>query len=234
MAGIGTAPAPPVEHPPGPPRRRLGGRVSTGHVVLVVAGLVAGLANYAVLRGADDTVQVLVASRDLAAGEIVEAGLFRPVRAGLDGDLLDRVLRPGDLEAHAGSVIAAAIPAGAPLRPSDLRSPAGPGGTRRMSLAVDLSHAAGGAIRAGDRVDVIAVREGRAVYVVGGAEVVAVDRGGQGALAGLDRFAISIAVDAEAALCLAEAMETGSIEVVLSTGAAPVEATGCPRDGTPP
>lgn len=226
MTGTGTAQTPNV---PAAVRRRWLGRLSGGHVAMLLAGLVAATANYALLRGDDDTTPVVVAARAVSAGETVTSDLFRTVGVPLDSDLAARVLTPDDLDALAGAVTAAPLVAGDPVRRSDLRPAAAAGGLRRMSIPVERVHAAGGDIEPGDRVDVVAVSDGAARYVLAGVEVLAVTRGGEGALEGLDRFAVTVAVDGDRALCVAEALTAGAIEVLVSTGARPVEAAACDR-----
>lgn len=208
------------------------GRFSLGHGVMLAAALVAGVANYAVLRGEDTGVPVVVAAGDLRVGQTVGADDLRltvvPEGTGLAG-LLD----PGRRDALIGGVVTAATPAGAPLRTGDIRSPAAPmGGKRRMSVPVPVERAAGGAVRAGDRVDVLRVVEGVAGYVVSSAPVLDVlDR--TDALAGGGGFAVTLAVDAAEARCLAEALADGEVSVVVATGTEPVEAAGCRVGGRP-
>ncbi|PLS75322.1 MAG: hypothetical protein CYG61_07985 [Actinobacteria bacterium] len=86
-----------------------------------------------------------------------------------------------------------------------------------MSLPVERQHAVGGALRPGDRVDVIDGAE--ASFVVTNAEVLAVPNLSNGNLSGTGSYAITIAVDAQGALRLAAAIAGGKVEVVRSTGA---------------
>lgn len=223
-----------VKHdtPARPPRWGLGRRLSGGHLAMLLAGLIAAAANYALLRGDGATVTVLVAARDVTVGEVITAGSIRPASLRIDEDLAARLLRPDEAADYVGAVAAAPLAAGDPVRRSDLRpAAAGTGGLRSMSIPVERAHAAGGHIDPGDRVDVVAVRDGTARYVLAGAQVLAVTRGGEGALEGLDRFAVTVAVDGHGALCVAEALATGGVEVLVSTGAEPVEATACAGAG---
>jgi hypothetical protein len=68
---------------------------------------------------------------------------------------------------------------------------------------------------------VIRVVDGQAKFVVVGAEVLSVASTERGALASLADFHVVLAVDSDTALALAEALDSGSIEIVRSTGAAP-------------
>lgn len=218
-----------------PPRaiaRSLFGRLSLGHGVMLAAALVAGVANYAVLRGEDTGVPVVVAASELQVGEIVHAADLRTTLVPEDVDLAG-LLDPGRRDALIGGVVTASTPAGAPVRAGDIRPPAAPiGGKRRMSVPVPAQRAAGGTVRAGDRVDVLRVVDGRAGYVVSSAPVLGVvDR--TDALTGGD-YAVTLAVDAGEARCLAEALAGGEIDVVVATGTEPVEAAGCAPSGGRP
>ena len=94
-----------------------------------------------------------------------------------------------------------------------------------MSLPIPAEHAVGGRLVAGDRVDVIAVRDGRATYLVTAAPVLAVPDGdARAGLGALRAFAVTLAVDDAEALRLAAALRTDDLEVIRSTGAPPVAA----------
>jgi pilus assembly protein CpaB len=203
-------------------RRPWWSRASAGWILMLAMGLAAFVANLAVLRSADDAALVAVAARDLAAGTVLSAGDLRLVEMDAGPDLLATLLagdRLGDAE---GRVLVGPVEEGALVARSWLREPAAASGRRAISLPVDPEHAVGGTIVVGDRVDVIAVADEGARYVVVGAEVLAVpDRENRG-LAGTAAFYVVIAVDAETALAVSEALHSGAVEVVRSTGAAPL------------
>lgn len=201
------------------PRRPWTTRVSRGHLVVLFAGLVAAVTNFAVLRGQLDRVRVLVAAEDLHAGQVVTGDLVEARTVRVEGPILDALLGPGDVDGARPLVAATALEAGTPLRGSDLRPVAAADGKRRMSVPVDPARAAGGAIAVGDRVDVIHVVAGIARYVVTDARVLEVDRppdpvplGGSGGLS------LTLEVDAGAALCLSRAIQDGSLDVLVATG----------------
>lgn len=202
-----------------PRRRRVTSRLSTGHVVMIVAALLAALLNYSALRARDDTVRVAVAAREIPAGAPLAAGDLRFADARLDDDVLATLLGSEQAAARDGWIATGTLAAGEPIRASDLRAPSAPEEQRAMSLPIDPEHAVAGAVRRGDRVDVIEVRDGVASYLVTDAEVLAVPatapRGGIGRLG---RFSITIAVDDEVALRLASALHTSALDVVRSTG----------------
>lgn len=226
MSVLGSAPPDQADRgAAGPPARarrmapRRLGRLSTGHVLMLLAGTVAVLANYTVLRGVDETVAVLVADAPIAAGVPLEPGMLAVAEVAAGGALPDRLVAADRRETIRGMVSAAPVTPGDPLRDADLREAAAPDGRRAMSVPVEAGHAAGGALAPGDRVDVIETVDGTAAYLVTGAEVLAVADGG--ALDGLRGFNLTIAVGAGDALRLAEAIHARDLDVVRATGARP-------------
>lgn len=204
-----------------PRRRRLVGRVSAGHVVMITAALLAMVLNYSVLRARDDTVRIAVAAEEVPAGVPVAPDQFSFVPVRLDQDLEARMLSPRDLPDVEGHIASAVIPAGAPVRRSDLRAPSAPQEQRAMSVPIEPEHAVGGALVPGDRVDVIEVRDGEARYLLTDGEVLAVPEREPigGGIAALNTFNVTLAVDDETALALAAGIREGAIEIVRSTGA---------------
>jgi hypothetical protein len=92
-----------------------------------------------------------------------------------------------------------------------------------MSLPVPVEHAAGGALVAGDRVDVIAVTDGVAGFVATDLEVISVSDIGSGAIGTISSHHVVVNVGPEQALRLAEALAAGSVEIVRATGADRIE-----------
>jgi Flp pilus assembly protein CpaB len=169
---------------------------------------------------------VVVAADDLAAGERVTSGDLVAVRVNGGGDVLDRLL--GEVPSIE-MVAVRELAAGEPLRASDLvAAAASDKRLRRMSLPVDVEHAAGGRIAAGDRVDILAAIDGVATAIVTGAEIVAVADQQDRAFGTLGSFHVTVLVDAADALCLASALADGEIHLVLASGAEAAAATGCP------
>lgn len=210
-----------AEHaPPRLPRRRLASRLSAGHLLMLLAALVAVVANYAVLRARDDTVRVAVAAVELRPGLEVRAGdlAFTDVRA--EPEVLGTLLEPERLPAVEGWIATAAVPAGELVRASDLHAPSAPAAQRAMSVPIEAEHAVAGDLQPGDRVDIIEVEGRTATYLVTDAEVLAVPPpAATGIAGGLRSFSVTIAVDDETALRLAVAIRSGQLEVVRSTGA---------------
>jgi Flp pilus assembly protein CpaB len=215
-AGAGTASQPARR----PGRRRL----SKGHWVALVVGLLAALVNIAVLRDRRDTRAVAVARERIEAADRVTSGMVRWVEVPADSPLAEGLV---DEAALAGERVATRpIDAGEPLTAGALATDLVGEGLRSMSIPVAREHAAGGRLRPGDRVDVIDVADGEPTYAVTGAEVLAVGNESAGALdASPGRFHVVVAVDDQEALRLAAALADEKLEVIRSTGATPVEAS---------
>lgn len=202
----------------GRPRRPLTSRFSVGHALAVVAAVLAALLNLVLVRGGDAGHDVLVAARDIAAGETVAASDLATATVDVDA-----TVAAGLLAATAftdGQVAVHAIAEGEPLVRSALRSPAAADGLRAMSIPVDPTHAVGGALRVGDRVDVIEVVDDTARYLATGIEVLAVGERAT-AIGAVTGASITVAVDDRTALALAAAIRADGVEVVRSTGASP-------------
>jgi Flp pilus assembly protein CpaB len=199
--------------------------LSKGHWVALVVGLLAALINIAVLRDRRDTTVVAVARGQIASADQVTAGMVRWVEVPADSPLTDGLV--GESLLAGGLVATRPIAAGEPLTSRALAAEVTGGGLRAMSVPVAREHAAGGLLRPGDRVDVIDVADGEPTYVVTDAEVLSVGSESTGSL-GADpgQFHVVVAVDDREALGLAGALADDKVEVVRSTGAAPVDAEG--------
>jgi Flp pilus assembly protein CpaB len=199
--------------------------VSTGHVVMVLAGLFGALLTLVALRAADHTTPMLAAARDIAPGTVIDARALRVARIHADAATLATLIDSDQLDAVSGRVAIADIPAGTLLTRTAIRSAAQGDAPRAMSFPIPRSRAVGGALDSGDRVDVLAVQQhsGRSSYVATDVEVLDFDSQDNGPLQGSDDAAVTIAVDSDSAARIASAIETGSITLVRATGAPPVE-----------
>ena len=208
-------------------RRSAATRLSSGHVVMLLAGALGVLLTLSVMRAADHTRPVLVAARDLAPGTLIGADDVRVARVHVD-DTVFATLYPADrLGDVRGQVATSAIRRGEMLSPSRVQKSGDRAAARVMSVSIARSRAVDGRLQAGDRVDVLAVDHdhARAAYVLTGAEVVSVDVQGGGALSGTsDDVTVSLVVDGRTAPLLAAAIDAGTVVMVRSTGAAPIEA----------
>ena len=201
-------------------------RVSAAHLLMVLAAVLAFATNLVVLRTHDQTRAVVVAALSLPVGRSLELADLRAVEVDVD-DAVFRTLIPWELAGTlVGQVISHPIEQGVLIGLTDFRDPSGPAGLRSMSIPVDAEHAVGGELASGDRIDLIVVADEGPRYVLAGAEVLSVSGIGElGALATGD-FYVVVAVDAEQALGVAEAIRDGRIEVVRSTGALLAESPG--------
>lgn len=115
---MGAAPTPtPPTGPTRLPQRPIGGRISTGHVVTIVIGLVAAVLTYAVLRGGS-SVDVAFASGELRPNEVITDKSFRFESIRLPAAARDRILtRSGATSVKGGRVLVHAAE-GALITPS--------------------------------------------------------------------------------------------------------------------
>lgn len=214
---VGLTREPGVARRPG--GRRAWRRPSLGHVAVALAAVLAFVANLAFLRANDDATTVVVAAREIAAGEMVGRGDLTTARMSGDPGVLATLAT--SLEGLEGRVARRTLMSGELIGVGDLLAEAAPGGLVAMSIPIDPAHASGGLIRAGDRVDVVDVdAEGRAHYVVSDVAVLAVSAERSGALAtGGDRHVV-LGLSREDVLAVAEAIADGRVDVVVTTGAA--------------
>ena len=206
--------------------RSLLSRFSTGHLVMVVAGLLGLLLTVAVLRRADEREPVAVAARDLAPGTALTESVVRYERVNMDDALLGTVLRPDDVKRMRDSVAAYPIAAGELVHRRALRPAAAPAGKRAMSIAIDPARAVNGEIEAGDRVDVILAGSREVSIIVADAEVLSVGRPDRkGAFGGVDdNFTVTLAVNAHESQLVASGIAGGDIVITRTTGSRAAEA----------
>lgn len=201
------------------PLRRLDGRLVVG-VLLVVVSVTGGLALFS---AADHTVPVMSAARDLPAGHVLTSSDLRVTRVRADANVLDGLVPGSRRDATVGRVLLAAVTRDGLLANAVLGRDAAAG--REMTVPIMPEHALGGALRIGDRVDVLATfnkgaRDARTLTVVHDAQVVDTVRtkGILGEHAG-DLSALTLSVQPDDAVYLAFASHTGELDVVRADGA---------------
>ena len=217
----------PVPSPAASLPRSLMSRFSTGHLVMIVAGLVGLLLTVAVLRRADERQPVAVAARDLSPGAALSEASIRYEQVKMDDSLLGTVFQPHDVKRLRDSVAAYPIAAGELIHRRAVRPAAAPEGKRAMSVAIDPSRAVNGELEAGDRVDVILAGNHEVSIIVADAEVLSLGRPNRGsAFAGVDgKFTVTLAVDARESQLVAAGIAGGDIVITRTTGSRPAAST---------
>lgn len=209
-----------------PARRRIVRRLSAAHVIIAIVVVLAFVLNLLVLHDRDSTTLVAMAGQPIAAGSEIDAATLRLVPVESSFEALPGLVTEEDLGALNGWVISRSVPEGGLIETSALVEPGSASGLRSMSLPVPIEHAAGGNLVTGDRVDVISVVDGSAVFVASDLEVISVASGGSGAIGAVSAYHVIVSVDADQALQLARALDAGSVEIIRSTGAEPVREDG--------
>ena len=176
--------------------------------------------NYLALQNRDAQVLVAVAAESIAEGTLMTAEVVRFVPLAADFEAVGALFAKDELNQMEGRIFARSIPAGGLIDEGALVDAGAEDGHRAMSIPIGMEHAAGARIVAGDRVDVITVVDGVARFVATDLAVIAHADTETGALSA-GAYHVTVAVDEEEALALAEAIAAGSIEIVRSTGAAP-------------
>ena len=205
-------------------RRALASRFSTGHVVMVLAGVLGALFTLSAVRASDATRPMLAATRAIAPGTVIDAHSLRVTRVHVDDAVVATLFDESELRALRGRVAVEQIPAGGLVNRDAVRSIATADAPRAMSFPIPRSRAVGGALVTGDRVDVLSVlrNSGRSGYVAVDVQVLAFTSRGSGPLQGSDDASVTVAVAPDAAARIASALETGIITLVRATGATPL------------
>jgi len=194
--------------------------LSLPHLVTLLAGLLAMLLVLVVLRGGDVTYRVAVAAREVRAGAPLARSALRFTDLRAPGAIREQLIAPDGVAGLQGWVATRTIRPGDLVTRGDFRPPAAAAQQRAMSVPVDPAHAVGGALEAGDRVDVVRVLDnGQAVFVVAGAQVLGVNRPDPSAIGPAGAYSLTLAVSSQDALRLAAAIRGEKFEVVRSTGA---------------
>ena len=206
--------------------RSLRGRVSRGHVVMVIAGLVGVVLSFAALREHDGDARVLVAAHEIRAGETVRPSDFRSEPVTMSSALLATAVRARDASRLRGKVAASTIAAGELVPRRTLRPRTARHGLRAMSVPIDPARAVSGRLVAGDRVDVLFAGTREVSIIVADAEVLAVDARGRGGIGeSASPFTVTLAVTAEQSQLVAAAVADGDVSITRTTGARPSAGT---------
>ncbi|MDQ3501353.1 MAG: RcpC/CpaB family pilus assembly protein, partial [Actinomycetota bacterium] len=185
--------------------------------------VLAFVTNVMVLRSQEETRPVVVAASAIEAGRTLSATDFKVAEVDLEDDLFARLIPWEQASGLSGMVAARAIGAGQMVVAADVRSPAAPNGLRAISIPIDPEHAVGGALIAGDRIDLISVTEEASTYVLADVEVLAVPAEARSSLTGAGGYYLVVAVNADQALAVADAIRGGQVEIVRATGSTVIE-----------
>ncbi len=200
---------------------RRAARISRGHVVMALAGIVGVVLSFAVLRQREGETAVLVAAREIRAGESITGSDFRAERVTLTPGTLSTVARAHDRRQLQGRIAAITIAEGELVTKRALRRRAAPHGLRSMSIPIDPARAVGGRLAAGDRIDVLFAGREAVSIIVADAPVLAVDASGRGGIGeSASPFTVTIGVTAAQSQLVAAAIADGELSLARTTGAA--------------
>lgn len=149
-----------------------GGRAVVG-ALLVTAAAVGVFAAY-LDATAEPTTTWVVAAADVAPGTRLDAGILDTVAIDVPPAQADTLF--GTVDAAVGSTTVAPVTAGDLLLRSAVLSAATAPNTATYTFALPATQALGGAVVAGDRVDVIATSGGNTAYVAQRVQVLTVNR----------------------------------------------------------
>jgi Flp pilus assembly protein CpaB len=188
---------------------------------MMLAAILAFATNLMVLRGQETTRPAVVATGRIEAGRVIQVGDLAVAEVDVDDSLFATLLPGGQSSAFVGMVATRSIESGHLLSVDDLRPAAAPSSQRALSIPIEIEHAVGGGLVAGDRIDLISVSGTGSEYILTGAEVLEVPSTTRGSLTGATGFFVVVAVDDEEALAVATAIRSGEIEIARSTGSTP-------------
>ncbi|HJQ95116.1 MAG TPA: SAF domain-containing protein [Acidimicrobiia bacterium] len=189
---------------------------------MVLAAVLAFATNLMVLRGQEETREAVIATGRIEAGRVIAPTDLTVAEVDVDDGLFATLLPGQQSQTLVGMVATRTIEAGHLLSVDDVRPVAAPSAQRALSIPIEIEHAVGGGLVAGDRIDLIAVGESGPEYVLVGAEVLEVPSTARGSLTGATGFFVVVAVDDQQALAVAAAIRSGEIEIARSTGSSPV------------
>lgn len=193
--------------------RRIDMRVVLG-LLLFTVGI---LATSGLIRQAQQRTPVLIATRALQPGHTLQEGDLRATEVGLGPGVAS--VPAGELGLVKGQVLAAPVDEGQVVTPGAVT--AGPSvstGQVALSVGVTPQHAAGGSLRSGDRVQLLATEDpdrptARTSVLLSDVEVMAVTQE-QGPAAD-PLLTVTLAVDSDDAAAVAQAANSGVLDLAL-------------------
>jgi hypothetical protein len=125
----------PLPAPSRLPQRPIGSRLSTGHIATIVAGVLAAILSYTVLRGGS-SVELAVASRNLQSRETITPGSFTFRSLRLPGNAVEGFVTRKDLDEYRDGAILVSVPKGS-LIASSMLAPKARAQTREVPVPVE-------------------------------------------------------------------------------------------------
>lgn len=200
--------------------RRIDFRVVIG-LLLFVVGVIA---TSGIIQKARERSPILVAAQPMEAGETIEAADLQVAEMGLAPGVT--TVGASELDAVVGQTLRAPLEPGQLLAPGAVASgPAIAAGEVAMSIGIPPARAAGGNLRAGDRVMALATSNpdrpnATTSVLISGVEVVAVQLPSEQAAD--PNITVTLAVSSTDAAALAQSQNSGLIDLVrLPSGEAP-------------
>lgn len=208
--------------------------VSSGWIVMVLSGLIAMVVFIYATQQGGTRYSVAVPVERIDPGERVNPAMFREIEVNVPEAQLNRLLRFSDLSQIDGSIAAAGLEPG-DLVPRSLLMQGTVDQLHAMSIPVSRERAVDGALRTGDRVDIVNRYQDRSYIVAYDLEVVSVNAGGGGGGLGAGQnFNVTVALTPQEAVAVNFAINEGRHDVVKSTGApVPVSPEAITNAGQP-
>jgi Flp pilus assembly protein CpaB len=189
-----------------------GGRAALGGLLMAIAAVGVFLAYTDATRG--PTGHVIVADRELRAGETIAADDLRRVTAQLPGDAGTFE----DASELVGRAVLGPIGAGEIVQAGSVTDDRGEATAHEVALTLPRSQIAVGRLKQGERVDVFVTSDDRTTSVVRDARVVQITNQEDGSLTSAREITLVVAVPSgDAVAAMVHALRTGDVTVVRST-----------------
>ena len=189
-----------------------GGRAILGGVLMAVA--VVGVFAAATQAGHAPDDPIVVTTRAVRVGEVLEASDLRRVEGHLPSD----AAAFADVGTLVGRVALGPIGEGEIVQSASVTAEAATPGIHEVAVALPRRQIAVGRLKAGERVDVFVTYDDRTTSVVRGAEVVQIEAEDTGSLTSDREISLVIAVPSgDAVAAVVHALRTGDVTVVRST-----------------
>ena len=203
------------------PKRKAGSRFTSGHLLMVISGMLAFLLSLVVLTSRTAKITVFVAKDDIVAGKQLTAAQFQPTQIP-SSDLNATYVSEDEITEKGPFFASRSITKGEPLLDASRTPQANKSDVRLQSIPVDKSLAVAGNLSRGDRIDIIyTTDEACAERVLRNLEVVITPSGsGGGALGGSSNtYTITVAIErAGDDLTLAGVIASGKFQGDKATG----------------